>query len=219
MKKTDVFKSYRPAAWKDMQRWAQAGRPDRILKDMLEVRHFRDRPPSSELLWHAFDQASQHNTEYLAAASFHTAFSINYGMLARLQRLLEMYLRESDGYEPNLRVWGHVATDIFPLLTYVSRQTMQLTKEFAAAKRWLTLPDWEEILAAQEELARAKAPPPADAAPDGRPARRKAHRRPGRPDTSRDSEAPAPVLPPQAAAHPQSTDDTSASINKESHGE
>jgi hypothetical protein len=162
----EFLDSYLPSDLKKMRGWAKVGRPDQILKEMLEHRRrYAPTTPPDEYLREAFDQAGRQGPEHLAAASFQAMFETSYGMLMRLQHVLQTHMRECDQLGNSLAAWQYIAARILPLIERVYRMVLRLTKEYAAAKRWLDLPEWPDSLAALEDLAPEVTPQePADAA-------------------------------------------------------
>jgi hypothetical protein len=152
MTTSEFLNSYVPADLKQMQGWAKAGQPDRILKEILERRNtYAPTAVPGELLSEALDQAGRQSPEQLVAASFQQMIAMGYGVQMRLHHLMQGYLRECDQFCNSLQIWEYVAAHILPLIERADRQMVKLTKEYAAAKRWLDLPEWTDILTAQDE--------------------------------------------------------------------
>ena len=151
-----AIESYHPAELDEIEGWARAGRPDLILQDLHECPSTSPwRPPPPNYLWKAFDQASQRSPEYLMAANFQEMLAARYRLVARLDYVLEKYLRLWDQYNHSPDGLHYIAGTILPLLEEAQRSYLQLFKAYSAAKRSLDLPEWPEILAARAEPAQA----------------------------------------------------------------
>lgn len=158
MKYNRYLNAYVPPGADTLHHWAKSGRPDLIVKDMLQ-RADTDSPwemASPHYLWKALDEATAQGPEHLIAASFQEMFEMYYRLQVRLHYLLNRTLRAWDQSEYSLDILNLMVNMFLPVMEHVDRHFLQAVRQYTAAKRSLDLLPWPQIPAIQEGLAPAE---------------------------------------------------------------